>query len=154
MDPLDLLSDLKGDDENTRVMAAVNLDEDYPDESETSISLDELLKNKEIQEEAKKAEEAEVEEEEEDTKEIPSKKNEEKKELELTKNNDIVEKDDSFFTNSTKFSQSDFDDFEDLKDDMKASKIIIRILIILLVLAFIAGLVILANNYLDLGLFK
>ncbi len=158
MDPLELLSDLKGVDENTRVMAAVNLDEDYPDESETSISLDELLKNKEIQEEAKKAEESEVEEEteevEEDTKEIPSKKNEDKNELELTKNSNIVEKDDSFFTNSTKFSQSDFDDFEDLKEDMKASKIIIRILIVLLVLVFIVGLVILANNYLDLGLFK
>ena len=157
MDPLDLLSDLRGDDENTRVMAAVDLDEDYPDESETSISLDELLGNKEIQEEINKEPEEdteEIEEVDEDTQEIPSKKNEEKKELEGTKNNNIVDKDDSFFTSSTKFSQSDFDDFKDLKDDMSVGKVIIRLLIFLLVVAFIVGIVFLANNYLDLGLFK
>ncbi len=157
MDPLDLLSDLRGDDENTRVMAAVDLDEDYPDESETSISLDELLGNKEIQEEINKEPEEDIEEIEEideDTQEIPSKKDEEKKELEETKNNNIVDKDDSFFTSSTKFSQSDFDDFKDLKDDMSFGKIVIRILIFLLVVAFIVGIVFLANNYLDLGLFK
>ena len=160
MDPLDLLSDLKGDDENTRVMGAINLDEDYPDESETSISLDELLKNKEIQDEIQKEEEEKSEEEVEETsdeeeateeiettQEIPS-------EEDNTETQEIVKTDTSFFTNSTQLSRSDFEEFEDLKNDMKISKIIIRLLVFLLVVAFIIGIVLLLNNYLDLGLFN
>ena len=46
--------------------------------------------------------------------------------------------------------QSDFDDFNDLKDDMKATKIIIRILIILIVVAFIVGAVFFLNNFLEI----
>ncbi len=163
MDPLDILSDLRGNDENTRVMGAVSLEEnkpsinpdDYEDESNTSISLDELLKNKEIQDQIQKNEESsdEVIEPEEDTKEIPSKKNQERKELEETKTTEITKKDEPFFTGTTKFSQDDFDDFDDLKDDMKISKIIVRFLIFLLIVAFIVGLVIFANNYFNLGLF-
>ena len=163
MDPLDLLSDLKGDDENTRVMGAINLDEDYPDESETSISLDELLKNKEIQDEINKEEEEKSEEEVEETSD-EEEKEEVTEEIETTQEipsdedntetQEIVKTDTSFFTNSTQLSRSDFEEFEDLKNDMKISKIIIRLLVFLLVIAFIIGVVLLLNNYLDLGLFN
>ena len=60
---------------------------------------------------------------------------------------------DSFYTNSLSFTQSDFDDFNDLKEDMASSKIIINILIVLVVIAFIVGIVVLLNGVLKLGLF-
>jgi hypothetical protein len=60
--------------------------------------------------------------------------------------------DDSFIGKTTVFKDEDFDDFDDLKDD-GVGKIIVRILIILIVLGFIAGCVVLANHFLNLGLF-
>ena len=55
-------------------------------------------------------------------------------------------------SNSSQFSQSDFDDFNDLKDDMKAAKLVIKILIVLVIIAFIVGCIFLANNIFNLGL--
>lgn len=107
LDPLDILTDLKGD-ENTVIMGA----------QEITNSLD--IK-----------------------KEITTETESEKKE----KIND------SFYTNSLSFTQSDFDDFNDLKEDMASSKIIINILIVLVVIAFIVGIVVLLNGVLKLGLF-
>lgn len=100
MDPLDLLSDLKGDD-NTKVLDG-------------------------IEEEVKKAETQSF------IKEATGK----------------IEN--SFYTTTNAFTQSDFDDFNDLKDDMKATKIIIRILIVLIVIAFIVGAVFFLNNFLEI----
>lgn len=114
MDPLDLLSDLKGS-ENTSVIGAKEMTEAIE------------IANKEAEEEEKK-----------------KNKNSEKKENKV---------DESFYTNSLSFSQSDFDDFNDLKEDVASNKIILRILIIIMVIGMIVGTVILVNNILKLGLF-
>lgn len=103
LDPLDLFTDLKGD-ENTMVMGAQEL---------------ENQKNSSIAPENKKEEKV----------------------------------DNSFYTNSLSFTQSDFDDFNDLKDDVASNRIIIKILAVLIVIAMIVGIVILLNGVLKLGLF-
>ena len=59
----------------------------------------------------------------------------------------------SFYTNSSSFTQSDFDDFNDLKEDVKSSKILIQILIILILIILAAGIVVLLNTFLNLGWF-
>ncbi len=47
----------------------------------------------------------------------------------------------------------DFEDFEELKNDIKSNSLLIKIIGILFVLILLAGCLILANNYFDLGLF-
>ena len=119
LDPLDLFTDLKGDNEATSTLGAIK---------------EELL------EEAKRNTDTKPEEIPVQTKEFPKKLDE--------------TKDDSFFTaNSVQFAQSDFDDFNDLKDDMKAAKIVIKVLIILVIIAFLVGCFFLVNSIFDLGLF-
>lgn len=139
LDPLDLLSDLRGNDENTKVLGALS---------------DELL----IDEETIKGSK-------EPTKEIEVPELEEEKPLEI-KPIDV----DMDFTRDVKmpakeeiqdltklqninFTQSDFDDFNDLKEDMHFTKIVIRILIIVIIIVFLVGGLILANKLLGLGLF-
>lgn len=107
LDPLDILTDLKGDDSNTVVMGAK--ENDF------------ISEHKSEREEPK----------------------EEKK--------DNI--DDSFYTNSLSFTQSDFDDFNDLKEDVESTKIVIKILIILVAIAIIAGIIIFLNSFLNLGIF-
>ena len=104
LDPLDILSDLKGD-ENTVVMGAKEFNEDL-----------QLEEEKQEKEQKNKA-------------------------------------DESFYSNSLTFSQSDFDDFNDLKDEVAANKIVIKILIVLVVIALIVGTVIFINSFFNLGLF-
>lgn len=139
LDPLDLLSDLRGTDENTKVLGALS---------------DELL----IDEETIKGSK-------EPTKEIEVPEPEEEKTLEI-KPIDV----DMDFTRDVKmpakeeiqdltksqninFTQSDFDDFNDLKEDMHFTKIVIRILIIVIIIVFLVGGLILVNKLLGLGLF-
>ena len=139
LDPLDLLSDLRGTDENTKVLGALS---------------DELL----IDEETIKGNK-------EPTKEIEVPEPEEEKTLKI-KPIDV----DMDFTRDVKmpakeeiqdltksqninFTQSDFDDFNDLKEDMHFTKIVIRILIIVIIIVFLVGGLILANKLLGLGLF-
>lgn len=128
MDPLDILSDLRGDDENTKVMGALVTNDDEDD----TLGIEPLIK------EEKEVSVVEIKEE---VEEHISKKETKKMKL-----------DDSFIGNTTTFKQDDFDDFDDLKDD-GIGKIIVKILIVLIILGFIAGCVVLANNFLDLGLF-
>ena len=52
----------------------------------------------------------------------------------------------SFYTTSNIFTESDFDDFKDLKDDMKGAKVVIKVLIALIIIAFVIGIIILANS--------
>lgn len=88
LDPLDILSDLKG--------------------SENTITLDGLkeeVENKIIETEDKKEEKI----------------------------------DDSFYTTSVNFTQSDFDDFNDLKAEVNSHKILIKVVIGLIVIAIFAG---------------
>lgn len=100
LDPLDILTDLKGDDD-TKVLSTLQ-------------------------------EKAEVK----DPEESKSKKLE-----------------NSFYTTTNAFTKSDFDDFNDLKEDLKATKIIIRVLIFFIILAFIIGTVFFINNFFDLQIF-
>lgn len=96
MDPLDILTDLKGGD-NTVVLEGIK----------------------------KEAEDQEIKK---------TVKEEVKKEIDKT-----------FYTNSLSFTQSDFDDFNDLKEDIESNKIIIRVLLAIVVIALLVGMVFLMN---------
>lgn len=56
-------------------------------------------------------------------------------------------------TSTLQFTQSDFDDFNDLKKEVRSSRALIYIIIILVCLIFIAGIIIFLNNFLNLSLF-
>lgn len=124
IDPLDLFTDLKGDNEET-----------------TTLGVREgIEKQKEKKEEVKK----------EDNKTSVSKI---EKNMENTKERLFSTRTmENNFTNSGQFSQSDFDDFNDLKDDMKTAKLVIKVLIVLVIIAFIVGCIFLVNNIFNLGL--
>ena len=116
LDPLDILTDLKGEDSNTMVMGA----------NDATSLLDKITESME------------------NTKEEKSQISQEVSEKKV---------DDSFYTNSLSFTQSDFDDFNDLKEDVESNKIILHILIVVFTIAAIIGIVIFLNNFLNLGLF-
>ena len=110
LDPLDLLSDLKGDDDDTKILGIAK------EEDEEKNDLDDTK--------------------EETVEEQPVK-------------NELVDTN----TNTLQFTQSDFDDFNDLKEDMRFTKVLVRILIVIIVLVFIVGCVLLANKIFNLRLF-
>ncbi len=147
MDPLDLLSDLKGDDDNTRVLGQLTEEMglvEEPEEKSVELTTEEI---KEISELSDEEPTEEVELPKEEIEEKPAKKSKTKAK------EDTVELDNSFIGKTSTFNEEDFDDFEDLKEDMKVTKVIIKILVIIIVLVFIAGLVILANSKFNWGLF-
>ena len=130
MDPLDLLGDLKGDDD-TKIEGVSQLTEEVTKQAK-------LLDEKQSEDKKEEVKESKKEEKiKEDTKEI-------------TKTNKL---DKSFYTDSTKFNTQDFDDFSDLKDEISSTKVVIRILIVLIIIAFICGVVFLLNGVLNWGLF-
>ncbi len=140
MDPLDILSDLRGDDESTKVMGMLSEELEAADsENERIIKGNTLGIEKEP---------VVVNDEKTETEEISLDKEKKNK-----KDGKITNIDNSFVGNTTTFTQSDFDDFNDLKEDMHITKIIIRILIFTIIIIFIVALVVLANKYLGLGLF-
>lgn len=104
VDPLDILTDLKGS-ENTVVL----------DGAKNEINRDEIKET--VKEEVKK------------------------------------EIDKSFYTNSLSFTQSDFDDFNDLKEDLESNKLLVKVLLGVVVIALIAGIVFLINHIWSLGWF-
>lgn len=61
--------------------------------------------------------------------------------------------DKSFYTNSMSFTQSDFDDFNDLKEDVESNKILIKTLLVIVALALVAGIIFLVNNIFNLNWF-
>lgn len=61
--------------------------------------------------------------------------------------------DNSFYTTSNVFTQSDFDDFNDLKEDVESTKTIIKVLIAVVIIAFIVGVFFILNRVLGWGLF-
>ena len=127
MDPLDLLDELKGEDDETKIDGVGKFTEEIVKQAK-------LESSKEV--ESEKQEEKKVEE---------------AKEIKNDDNKDKIDK--SFYTNSTVFKTQDFDDFSDLKDDMNSTKIVIKILIVLVIIAFICGVIFLLNNVLNWGLF-
>lgn len=145
MDPLDLLSDLRGDDENTRVMGIVSDEDSEEEEVEESKEMEETSSNTLDEENASISL---------DELEKASREDDEKAKNKKNKKDSYTDKiDETFMGKTTAFSQDDFDDFDDLKDDMKVTKVIVRILIFILVIVFIVGCVIIANKYFNLGLF-
>lgn len=104
IDPLDILSDLKGS-ENTVVLDGISKEVQKQEIKET------------VKEEVKK------------------------------------EMDKSFYTNSLSFTQSDFDDFNDLKEDVESNKILVRVLLAIVALALIVGVVFMINSIFQLNWF-
>ena len=129
LDPLDLLSDLRGDNDNTKVLGTISDTDDVPEISEELEKVDDTFTTEEIKEE---------------TIETPVKEKEEK---EKTITTELSQ------TNTLTFTQSDFDDFNDLKEDMRFTKVLIKVLITIIIIVFIIGCVILANKVFHLGLF-
>jgi hypothetical protein len=138
MDPLDILSDLRGD-EDTKVLGAL-VDDVASDEDTLGIEKNDIEEKEKVPTEDLKAE----------VKDALLKRKDE--ELKLQKNN-VDSIDQSFIGKTTMFKESDFDDFSDLREENKFGKIIINVMIIIIILIFLAGLVVLANKYLGLGLF-
>lgn len=137
LDPLDILSDLRGD-EDTKVMGAIQMDEE--DENTLGLSTSELdLDN-----------EQKIDYIKEDEKEIELSETSEKLKVNEEDENTFS---DSFMTASVKITEDDFDDFDDLKEKGGFGKFLLKLLIFLIIIAFIAGLVVLANKFLNLGLF-
>lgn len=116
LDPLDILTDLKGNDDTIVVGGAH--EEESINETSPIMSLEEVPKI------------------------TPEVKKEEPKTADL-----------SDLTNTLQFTQSDFDDFNDLKKEVKSNKALIYVVIILVSLVLIAGLVIFLNKFLNLSLF-
>ena len=56
-------------------------------------------------------------------------------------------------TSTLQFTQSDFDDFNDLKKEVKSSRALIYIIIVVVCLILVAGVIIFLNKFLNLSLF-
>ena len=76
-----------------------------------------------------------------------------KQEIKETVKEEIKKEMDTFYTNSLSFTQSDFDDFNDLKEDVESNKIIVRTLLVIVVLASIIGIIFLVNSVFQLNWF-
>ncbi len=112
LDPLDILTDLKGSDD-TVVVDGVHTEEESVGETSPIMSLEEADKIK------------------------PT----------------IMENKTQDLTNTLQFTQSDFDDFNDLKKEVKSSRALIYIIIVIVCLILIAGIIIFLNYFLNLSLF-
>ena len=122
LDPLDLLSDLRGDDENTKVLGTIDTDELTIKEEKSTEIINKSERNRE--------------------------------ELDATKKKTMLDtKEDLIPTSTLTFTQSDFDDFNDLKEDMRFTKVLIKVLIAIIIIVFIVGCIILANKVFHLGFF-
>lgn len=111
LDPLDILTDLKGSDD-TVVVDGVHESESIG-ETSPIMSLEEAEKIK------------------------PT----------------IMESKTQDLTSTLQFTQSDFDDFNDLKKEVKSSRALIYIIIVIVSLILIVGIIIFLNNFLNLSLF-
>lgn len=131
-DPLDILSDLKGDDDETKVLGAKD---DFMKETTKEAPVIRGLDKLNLKEEKDLASET-------------KKPKEEKKDIDLDKTNE-----NTFLTTTNLFTESDFDDFNDLKEEVAGTKIVIKILIVIVILAFIVGFVFVLNKFLNLGWF-
>ena len=172
MDPLDLLTDLRGDDD-TRVMGAIDavreveemheealrMDkednitieeaEEREDERERTQGIEEITEEQMI--EYDEESEEDDEEDEEDTNEFAElKDDEETVEVKVVKG--IEEFDETFIAGTSEFSKQDFDDFDDLKESGVTS-IMVKILVFLIIVILILGGIVLCNYLFSWGLF-
>ena len=135
LDPLDILSDLRGDDD-TKVMGAIQIDE----ETEKTLGLD--TNEFAMDEEEEETGELEYIPEDEDS---VDKKIEETEEVKVTQvTEDTLSN--SFATDSLKITEEDFDDFDDLKEKGGFGKVIIILVVLALVAAFVFGILMLLGK--------
>lgn len=111
LNPLDILTDLKGNDDTVIIGGA--REEESINETSPIMSLEEADKIKPL----------------------------------------IKEETSRDLSNTLAFTQSDFDDFNDLKKEVKSSRALIYVIIVLVSLVLIAGLVIFLNKFLNMQLF-
>lgn len=111
LNPLDILTDLKGNDDTVIIGGAH--EEESINETSPIMSLEEADKIKPL----------------------------------------IKEETSRDLSNTLAFTQSDFDDFNDLKKEVKSSRALIYVIIVLVSLVLIAGLVIFLNKFLNMQLF-
>lgn len=133
-DPLDILSDLKGDDDETKVLGAKD---DFMKETTKEAPVIRGLDKLNLKEEKDLA--SEIKKPKVEKKDI---------DIDLDKTNE-----NTFLTTTNLFTESDFDDFNDLKEEVAGTKIVIKILIVIVILAFIVGVVFVLNKFLNLGWF-
>ena len=114
IDPLDILTDLKGEGEITSPI------------QKDDISDQEIVNSKDF------------------TDELLAKVEKEKA---------VETEDKSFFTSTSSFTESDFDDFNDLKAEVSSHKTIITVVVVVLMIIIVVALVVGLNHFLDLGLF-
>lgn len=112
LDPLDILTDLKGSD-NTVVVDGIHEESESVNETSPIMSLEEADKIK------------------------PT----------------IMENKTQDLTSTLQFTQSDFDDFNDLKKEVKSSRALIYIIIVVVCLILVVGVIIFLNKFLNLSLF-
>ena len=129
-DPLEILSELKGDDDTVVVEP-----QEFAEEMQT---LEIKIDDKEEKIKVPKEEVTVVIE------------GEEKKEEDEDKTGKI---DKSFYTNSMTFDKSDFDSFEDVENSSKFGGIVVKVLIVIIFLAIVGGIILFLNDFLKLGWF-
>ena len=158
LDPLDLLTDLRGDDD-TRVMGALDsvreVEEMHEEalriDKENNITIGEAEENEEDRERTQGIEEI-SEEQLEDTSDLEEIEKDTEMDEDKKKSDELDNLDDSFVGNTSKFSTSDFDDFSDLKESGFTS-VLIKILVVLIIAILILGGVVLGNYIFNWGLF-
>lgn len=137
LDPLDLLSDLRGN-EDTRVLGAAEITAALTavEETEDTVPIPQ-----------------EEDRNDKDSVSIDKTFSRSNNRENLQENIDSTKTDNLHLTHNQMFKTNDFEEFKDIKDDMKVTKILIKILIVIIVLVFIFGIVMVVNKYLHLGLF-
>lgn len=149
MEKNELFSELMGDNENTVVLGAKDLEEEVNDLSnkidEVKKPLEELTRD--LMSENEKLKEMISENKEKEEVSIKQIKIEEKPEEKIN------EVDKSFFTNSLTFSKKDFEEVDDFLDEEEGSSFYTKFAIFMIIIVLIATLVIIANYVLDLNLF-
>ena len=130
----DLFEDLMADDDETAVMGANEKNELKQALLNITRDLEEIKTpdsdfTKEINQEIEKI------------------KNDKEKE-----NEDSINQDNSFYTNSVSFDKSDFEGFDELEDAVKKNSILTRIAIVLVVLLLLGTIFIIVNYLFDLNL--
>ena len=155
MDPLDLLTDLRGDDD-TRVMGVIDAvrevdemeEEALRKDKEDNISIEEAYEKANEREKTQGIEEID-EDKLDDTLEVKN-----SDELEETDEfEELVDKKSKKKKNKKKnVEENEFDDFSDLNENGITS-VLVKVLIFLIVIMVLLGCVVLANYMFDLGLF-
>ncbi len=141
MDPLDLLSDLKGNNDETKVGGVQELTQEIMRKAQ-ELDTNQIEKVHDELEKELNSDTAKIDNLTKNLKGIMEESN--KKDLSKT---------DSFYTTSSMITKNDFDDFSDLKEDITATKVVVKILIVVVIMAFICGVIFLLNQILDWGLF-